>query len=55
MDRTFESFIQTSRNIDDDNAEAAEMAKLEDESDKLEGEDDTDSAAASDDEEQSED
>jgi len=50
-----ESFIQTSRNIDDDNAEAAEMAKLEDESDKLEGEDDTDSAAASDDDEQSED
>jgi len=48
-----ESFVQ--RNIDDDNAEAAEMAKLEDESDKLEGEDDSDSAAASDDDEQSED
>ena len=29
-----ESFVQTGRNRDDDNAEAAEMARLEDQSDK---------------------
>merc|ERR1719197_1800618 len=54
-DEDEESFIQTSRNIDDENAEAAEMAKMEDNIDKLEGEDETaDSAAAGSDEEQSE-
>merc|ERR1719198_1573136 len=47
-----ESFVQLSRNIDDDNAEAAEMARMEDETDKLEGEDD--SATANTDDEQSE-
>jgi hypothetical protein len=35
-----ESFIQLKRNIEDDNAEAAEMARLEAESDKDMGEDD---------------
>jgi hypothetical protein len=35
-----ESFIQLKRNIDDDNAEAAEMARLEAQSDKDMGEDD---------------
>merc|ERR1719183_3310152 len=35
-----ESFLQVSRNIDDDNAEAAEMARLEAQSDKDMGEDD---------------
>ena len=34
------SFIQLRRNIDDDNAEAAEMARLEAQSDKDMGEDD---------------
>ena len=34
-----ESFIQLKRNIDDDNAEAAEMARLEAQSDKDMGED----------------
>merc|ERR1719253_933638 len=37
-----ESFVQVNRkNIDDDNAEAAEMARLEDQSDKDMGEDDS--------------
>ena len=40
-----ESFVQTGRNIDDNNAEAAEMAHLEDQSDKDMGEDDKASAA----------
>jgi hypothetical protein len=35
-----ESFIQLKRNIDDDNAQAAEMARLEAQSDKDMGEDD---------------
>merc|ERR1719181_967138 len=35
-----ESFVQVKRNIDDDNAEAAEMARLEAQSDKDLGEDD---------------
>merc|ERR1719331_3009941 len=39
-----DSFIQKSRNIDDDNAEAAEMARLEAQSDKDMGEDDDDSS-----------
>merc|ERR1719421_393180 len=53
-----ESFIQrhrsATRNIDDDNAEAAEMAKMEDNIDKLEGEDESDSAVAVNDDEQEE-
>merc|ERR1719331_1132597 len=43
-----ESFIQKSRNIDDDNAEAAEMARLEAQSDKDMGEDDDESSKADD-------
>merc|ERR1719272_2218955 len=42
-----ESFVQvmkSKRNIDDDNAEAAEMARLEDQSDKDMGEDDGETA-----------
>merc|ERR1719217_751473 len=35
-----ESFVQVKRNIDDENAEAAEMARLEAQSDKDMGEDD---------------
>jgi len=49
-----DSFIQTSRNIDDDNAEAAEMARLEAQSDKDMGEDD-DETKSDDDEEKSDD
>jgi len=45
-----DSFIQVSRNIDDDNAEAAEMARLEAQSDKDMGEDDDDSKTDSDEE-----
>jgi len=48
------SFLQVRRNIDDDNAEAAEMARLEDQSDKDMGEDDDDSAKAAHDETNSE-
>merc|ERR1719478_281476 len=43
-----ESFIQVKRNIDDDNAEAAEMARMEDEVDKLEGEDDSETSKTDD-------
>ena len=39
-----ESLVQTGRNIDDDNAEAAEMVRLEDQSDKDMCEDDLASA-----------
>merc|ERR1719498_2071639 len=53
-----ESFIQrhrsASRNIDDDNAQAAEMAKMEDNIDKLEGEDESETATSEADDEQSE-
>jgi len=45
-----DSFIQVSRNIDDDNAEAAEMARLEAQSDKDMGEDDDESKTDGDDE-----
>jgi len=34
-----DSFIQVKRNIDDDNAQAAEMARMEDQADKIMGED----------------
>ena len=43
-----ESFVQVSRNIDDDNAEAAEMARLEAQSDKDMGEDDDEASNADD-------
>ena len=43
------------RTIDDDNAEAAEMAKMEDQIDKLEGDHSDDSATSGSDEEQSDD
>merc|ERR1711865_1061221 len=50
-----ESFVQVkSKNIDDDNAEAAEMARLEDQSDKDMGEDDNE-AKSDDDSEKSDD
>merc|ERR1719460_2617078 len=35
-----DSFIQVKRSIDDDNAQAAEMARMEDQADKIMGEDD---------------
>merc|ERR1719305_888946 len=34
-----DSFLQIRRNIDDDNAQAAEMARMEDQADKIMGED----------------
>merc|ERR1719506_3068413 len=34
-----DSFLQITRNIDDDNAQAAEMARMEDQADKIMGED----------------
>ena len=43
------------KSIDDDNAEAAEMAKMEDQIDKHEGEDSDDSATSGSDEEPSDD
>ena len=43
-----ESLVQTGRNIDDDNAETAEMALLEDQSGKDIGENDDASAATDD-------
>jgi len=43
-----ESFVQVKRNIDDDNAEAAEMARLEAQSDKDMGEDDDESSKSDD-------
>merc|ERR1719272_2091531 len=51
-----DSFVQVKakRNIDDDNAEAAEMARLEDQSDKDMGEDDNE-AKSDDDSEKSDD
>jgi len=49
------SFVQKSRNIDDDNAEAAEMARMEDETDKLEGEDDSSADDASNEEDSDDD
>merc|ERR1719324_1429654 len=46
-----ESFLQTGRNIDDDNAQAAEMAHMEDQADKIMGEDDDETYKSSDSEE----
>merc|ERR1719352_295460 len=37
---SFMQVIQAKRNIDDDNAQAAEMARMEDQADKIMGEDD---------------
>merc|ERR1719161_2397709 len=49
-----DSFLQIKRNIDDDNAQAAEMARMEDQADKIMGEDQDESSKSddSDDEEQ---
>merc|ERR1719310_648908 len=43
------------RNIDDDNAQAAEMARMEDQADKIMGEDDGESSENNDDQNKSED
>merc|ERR1719235_2915937 len=37
-----DAFLQIKRNIDDDNAQAAEMARMEDQADKIMGEDQDD-------------
>merc|ERR1740127_211263 len=37
-----DAFLQVKRNIDDDNAQAAEMARMEDQADKIMGEDQDD-------------
>merc|ERR1719305_624145 len=55
-----DSFIQLrkhtkARNIDDDNAQAAEMARLEDQSDKIMGEDDGESSENNEDQNKSDD
>merc|ERR1719271_404961 len=50
-----DSFIQVKRNIDDENAEAAEMARLEAQSDKDLGEDDDETSKNDDDAESSDD
>merc|ERR1719409_122931 len=50
-----ESFVQVKRNIDDDNAEAAEMARLEAQSDKDLGEDDDETSKSDDDSDSSDD
>merc|ERR1740133_125099 len=52
-----ESFVQvkSKRNIDDENAEAAEMARLEAQSDKDMGEDDDESAKSDDDDSKADD
>jgi len=44
-----DSFVQVKKNIDDDNAEAAEMARLEAQSDKDMGEDDDETSKSDDD------
>merc|ERR1719310_2749305 len=46
-----DSFIQVKRNIDDDNAQAAEMAHMEDQADKIMGDDDDEMSKSSDNEE----
>merc|ERR1719327_2222792 len=55
-----DSFIQLrkhmkARNIDDDNAQAAEMARMEDQADKIMGEDDDESSENNDDQNKSDD
>merc|ERR1719160_2039481 len=49
-----ESFLQTGRNIDDDNAQAAEMAHMEDQADKIMGEDQDDHGKSDDSEDSKE-
>merc|ERR1719263_842792 len=49
-----DSFIQVKRNIDDDNAQAAEMARMEDQADKTLSDDDSQIAEDSQSDEQSE-
>merc|ERR1740127_188383 len=50
-----DSFIQVKRNIDDDNAQAAEMARMEDQADKIMGEDDDETSENNDDQNKSDD
>merc|ERR1719171_3487809 len=50
-----DSFIQVKRNIDDDNAQAADMAHMEDQADKIMGEDNDETSASDSDEPGSED
>merc|ERR1719214_51406 len=45
-----DSFIQVKRSIDDDNAQAAEMARMEDQADKIMGEDNDETSASDSDE-----
>merc|ERR1719428_1776726 len=49
------SFLQVGKNIDDDNAQAAEMARLEDQADKIMGEDDGESSENNEDQNKSDD
>merc|ERR1719217_2011360 len=48
------SFLQIKRNIDDDNAQAAEMARMEDQADKIMGEDQDDHGKSDDSEDSKE-
>merc|ERR1719486_481978 len=43
-----DAFLQIKRNIDDDNAQAAEMARMEDQADKIMGEDQDESSKSDD-------
>merc|ERR1719178_357233 len=49
-----DSFLQIKRNIDDDNAQAAEMARMEDQADKIMGEDQDESSQRDDSEDSKE-
>merc|ERR1719172_510656 len=49
-----DAFIQIRRNIDDDNAQAAEMARMEDQADKIMGEDQDESSQRDDSEDSKE-
>merc|ERR1719405_232648 len=49
-----DAFIQIKRNIDDDNAQAAEMARMEDQADKIMGEDQDESSQRDDSEDSKE-
>merc|ERR1719388_766004 len=49
-----DAFLQIKRNIDDDNAQAAEMARMEDQADKIMGEDQDDHGKSGDSEDSKE-
>merc|ERR1719405_18732 len=49
-----DSFLQIQRNIEDDNAQAAEMARMEDQADKIMGEDQADYGKSDDSEDSNE-